>query len=110
MSHQLKPATVVVSMRNKLPPVLLDLSKETVIIDSTGISKHAGHLQQRTLCMQRFVELFGMPLKTSDIAVVRSPIDGKRLIPLAERFRPKSGRPWGKDKAFKHNNSTSDVA
>lgn len=60
--------------------------------------------------MQRFVELFGMPLRTSDMAVVRSSVDGKRLIPLAEAFRPKSGRPWGKGKAFKHRDSTSDVA
>jgi hypothetical protein len=58
--------------------------------------------------MQRFVELFGMPLKTSDMAVVRSPIDGKRLLPLAEAFKPKSGRPWGSNKEFKHNISKSE--
>lgn len=91
------------SGKNKLPPILVDLSKEAAIIDSHGISKHAGHLEQRTLCLQRFTELFGMQLKVSDMAIVRSPIDGKKLIPLKEAFRPRNGRPWGSDKAFKHN-------
>ena len=92
---------VIVSMRNGLSPVLVDLAKETYIIDSMGISKQPGHVHQRTLCMQKFVELYGMTLKSSDTAVVRSPIDGKQIRPLAEAFRA-TGRPWGKNKSFEH--------
>ena len=97
------PETVVVSERNGLAPILVDLGKETFIHDSLGISKQPGHVLQRTKCMQKFVEIFGRnPLVSTNTAIMRSPIDGKQVVPLPPAFKPK-GRPWGKDKSFRHN-------
>lgn len=69
-------------------------------IETSGISNQAGHYNERTECVRYFTEIWGMPLKRTNLRIganekERSPA----TVSLDDEFLPET-TPWAQGKQF----------
>lgn len=91
---------VVVSSRNgNLPSILVD-ALDVRQLKTSGISDKPGHYEERSKCVDAFAEIWGMPLRDSDLRIgPATREDHRHSIPLDPPFNG-NFIPWAKDKDF----------
>lgn len=92
--------TVVVSSRNgNLPSILVD-ALDVRQLKTSGISDKPGHYEARSRCVDAFAEIWGMPLRDSDLRIgPATREDHRHSIPLDPPFNG-NFVPWATDKDF----------
>lgn len=95
----LRAPSVVVAKHTGLPPLHVDLSGEIQMVKAPGsLHDRPDHFDRRSQCVQRFVDLFGMVLQTSDQSIKVHAVGRPRpTIALAPRFAVRT-TPWGRGK------------
>ncbi|KAK9895613.1 glycosyltransferase family 64 protein [Cystobasidium minutum MCA 4210] len=90
----------VVSSRNgNLPSILVD-ALDVRQLKTSGISDKPGHYEERSKCVDAFAEIWGMPLRDSDLRIgPATREDHRHSIPLDPPFNG-NFIPWAKDKDF----------
>lgn len=69
-------------------------------LKTSGISDKPGHYEARSDCIDAFYQIWGMPLRHSDLRIGPSTREDKRYsIPLDKPFNG-TFKPWAKNKKF----------
>lgn len=93
----------IVARKTGLAPFLAHVPGDVRhIMVSSGISSDPGHVNRRSLCLQKFESLFGNVLVENDVAMIQASSVGdfgQDSMRLPNQWKPQ-GLPWGDGKVF----------